>query len=99
MPHEQTRNRSALTRFAWLSIAAAALTISLKVGAYLLTGSVGLLSDAIESSINLVAASMALWMLTIAARPPDESHRYGHGKAEYFSSVLQRVMLMLLPRW
>jgi divalent metal cation (Fe/Co/Zn/Cd) transporter len=62
---------TSLTRFAWLSIAAAIATISLKVTAYVLTGSVGLLSDALESLVNLVAALMALAMLTLAARPPD----------------------------
>ncbi len=88
-------NRSSLTRYAWLSIAAAVTTIALKAGAYLLTGSVGLLSDAIESLINLVAAGMALGMLTIAARPPDESHLYGHGKAEYFSSIVEGVLILV----
>lgn len=87
--------RSSLTRYAWLSIAAAVTTIALKAGAYLLTGSVGLLSDAIESLINLVAAGMALGMLTIAARPPDESHLYGHGKAEYFSSIVEGVLILV----
>ena len=77
-----TTNRSSLTRFAWLSIAAAILTITLKTIAYLLTGSVGLLSDALESFVNLIGALMALAMLTIAARPADEDHAYGHSKAE-----------------
>lgn len=101
MPHKQAegtdiqKNRSALTRFAWLSIAAAITTIALKAGAYLLTGSVGLLSDAIEAIINLVAAVMALWMLTIAARPPDESHMFGHGKAEYFSSTVEGILILV----
>jgi divalent metal cation (Fe/Co/Zn/Cd) transporter len=85
-------NRSSLTRFAWLSIAAAILTIGLKAIAYLLTGSVGLLSDALEFFVNLVGAAMALAMLTIAARPADEEHVYGHGKAEYFSSVDRDVV-------
>ncbi len=88
-------NRGTLTRFAWLSIGAAVLTITLKTVAYLLTGSVGLLSDAMESLINLLAAGMALAMLTIAARPPDESHLYGHGKAEYFSSALEGVLILV----
>ena len=77
-------DRSFLTRFAWLSIGAAVFTIVLKGLAYWLTGSVGLLSDALESFVNLVGAIMALTMLTIAARPADEEHAYGHGKAEYF---------------
>ncbi len=88
-------NRPSLTRYAWLSIAAAVITISLKAGAYMLTGSVGLLSDAIESVVNLLAAIMALSMLIIAARPPDESHTYGHGKAEYFSSNAEGVLILV----
>mgnify|MGYP003504352233 FL=1 len=75
-----------LTRFAWLSIAAALATMALKAVAYWLTGSVGLLSDAMESLVNLAGAFMALAMLTVAARPPDEDHPHGHGKAEYFSA-------------
>jgi cation diffusion facilitator family transporter len=88
-------NRSSLTRFAWLSIAAAVLTIGLKTVAYLLTGSVGLLSDALESVVNLVGALMALAMLTIAARPADEDHAYGHSKAEYFSSGVEGTLILV----
>jgi cation diffusion facilitator family transporter len=88
-------DRSSLTRFAWLSIAAAILTIALKAIAYLLTGSVGLLSDALESFVNLVGALMALAMLTIAARPADEDHAYGHSKAEYFSSGVEGTLILL----
>jgi len=84
-----------LTRFAWLSIAAAVSTIALKAAAYLLTGSVGLLSDALESLVNLVGALMALAMLTIAARPADEEHAYGHGKAEYFSSGVEGTLILI----
>jgi cation diffusion facilitator family transporter len=84
-----------LRRFAWLSIAAAVTTITLKTGAYLLTGSVGLLSDAIESIVNLVGAVMALTMLTVAARPEDEDHAYGHSKAEYFSSGVEGTLILL----
>src|SRR4030095_2822297 len=84
-----------LTRFAWLSIGAAILTIALKTTAYWLTGSVGLLSDALESLVNLVAAIMALAMLTVAARPPDEMHAFGYGKAEYFSSGLEGPLILL----
>src|SRR5512135_3040180 len=90
-----TSNRSSLTRFAWLSISAAIFTIGLKAIAYLLTGSVGLLSDALESVVNLVGALMALAMLTIAARPADEDHAYGHGKAEYFSSGVEGTLILL----
>ena len=84
-----------LTRFAWLSVAAAVLTIVLKAGAYWVTGSVGLLSDALESVVNLAAALMALAMLTIAARPADESHAYGHFKAEYFASAAEGTLIVL----
>jgi cation diffusion facilitator family transporter len=84
-----------LTRYAWLSIAAAVVTIALKTGAYLLTGSVGLLSDAAESVVNLVAAVIALIALTVAARPADESHHYGHGKAEYFSAAIEGLMIFV----
>ena len=88
-------NRSSLTRFAWLSIGAAVLTIGLKTVAYFLTGSVGLLSDALESVVNLVGAMMALAMLTIAARPADEDHTYGHSKAEYFSSGVEGTLILI----
>jgi cation diffusion facilitator family transporter len=84
-----------LVRFAWLSIGGALLTIGLKALAYWLTGSIGLLSDALESLVNLVAASVALAMLTIAARPADENHPYGHEKAEYFSSGLEGGLIVL----
>src|SRR5215208_7679691 len=93
-PHDQMQSRASLTRFAWLSIAAAIATIALKTGAYLLTGSVGLLSDAIESLVNLAGAVIALIMLTIAARPADESHVYGHSKAEYFASVTEGLLIL-----
>ena len=88
-------NRSSLTRFAWLSIAAALVTIGLKTTAYFLTNSVGLLSDAVESLVNLVGGIMALAMLTIAARPADEDHAYGHSKAEYFSSGVEGGLILV----
>ena len=88
-------NRASLTRFAWLSIAAALVTLCLKTVAYLLTGSVGLLSDAVESVVNLVGGLMALAMLTVAARPADEDHAYGHGKAEYFSSGVEGSLILV----
>ncbi|HQV93763.1 MAG TPA: cation diffusion facilitator family transporter [Anaerolineales bacterium] len=100
MPHKKAehsdlmQNRASLTRFAWLSIGAALATIALKTGAYYLTGSVGLLSDAIESVVNLVGAGMALGMLIIAARPADESHVYGHSKAEYFASATEGLLIL-----
>ena len=88
-------DRKALTRFAWLSIAAALITMGLKGFAYHLTGSIGLLSDAMESLVNLAGALMALAMLTAAARPPDEDHAYGHSKAEYFSSVVEGTLIVI----
>ena len=84
-----------LKRFAWLSIAAAVVTIALKSGAYLLTGSVGLLSDAMESVVNLAGAIVALAMLTVAARPADDDHAFGHGKAEYFSSGVEGGLILI----
>ncbi|MBI1351460.1 MAG: cation diffusion facilitator family transporter [Actinomycetales bacterium] len=87
--------RGSLTKWAWLSIAAAVLTIGLKLAAYLLTGSVGLLSDALESVVNLVAAIIALVALRIASLPPDRSHPYGHGKVEYFSAGAEGVMILV----
>lgn len=87
--------RENLTRFAWLSIIAALLTIGLKTAAYLLTGSVGLLSDALESLINLVAAIIALLMLRAAAAPPDEEHAFGHDKAEYFASAIEGTLILI----
>lgn len=90
-----TPTNSSLARFAWLSISAALVTIVLKTAAYLLTGSVGLLSDAIESLVNLAGALMALAMLTVAARPADEDHQYGHSKAEYFSSGVEGALILI----
>lgn len=87
--------RENLTRFAWLSIAAAVVTIALKSAAYWFTGSVGLLSDALESLINLAAAIVALLTLRIAAQPADEEHAFGHDKAEYFSSGIEGTLIFL----
>jgi cation diffusion facilitator family transporter len=81
--------------YAWLSIGAAVAAIALKTGAYWLTDSVGLLSDALESLVNLVAAAVALVALTVAARPADEDHSFGHDKAEYFSSGLEGGLILL----
>lgn len=84
-----------LTRYAWLSIGTAVATIALKFVAYLITGSVGLLSDAAESVVNLVAAVVALIALIVAARPADAGHHYGHGKAEYFSAGAEGLMIFV----
>lgn len=91
----EKQNRAFLTKFAWLSVGAAIATIIIKTYAYLLTGSVGLLSDAVESLVNLFGAFMALGMLTIAARPADDDHTYGHGKAEYFSSGVEGMLILI----
>lgn len=86
---------SSLKKYVYLSIAAALVTISLKLAAYLLTNSVGLLSDALESCVNLVAAVVALFMINLAEKPPDELHGFGHNKAEYFSSATEGVLIVL----
>ncbi len=86
---------ASLKRYAWLSIAAALATILLKGWAWWLTGSVGLLSDAIESFVNLGAAMMALAMLSLAALPADDNHAHGHGKAEYFSSAFEGLLIFI----
>lgn len=89
------RPTPSLTRYAWLSIGAAILTIALKALAWRLTGSVGLLSDALESVVNLVAAVAALLALHVADQAPDEAHAYGHSKAEYFSSSLEGLLILV----
>jgi cation diffusion facilitator family transporter len=88
-------SRSGASKFAALSIAAALATISLKTLAWWLTDSVGLLSDAIEGTINLAGATVALAMISIAARPPDEEHAFGYSKAEYFSSGLEGTLILI----
>ena len=89
MPH------SGASKFAALSIAAALATIALKTLAWWLTDSVGLLSDAIEGTINLVGATVALAMISVAARPPDSDHAFGYTKAEYFASGLEGALILL----
>ena len=84
-----------LTRYAWLSIGASLGTLALKLAAWRLTGSVGVLSDALESLVNVGAAVMLLAMLRIAARPADVEHAYGHGKAEYFASGFEGVLVIV----
>lgn len=78
-----------------LSVAVALATIALKTGAWWLTDSVGLLSDALESLVNLAGAIFALMMVTVAAQPPDDDHPYGHHKAEYFSSGFEGVLILV----
>jgi cation diffusion facilitator family transporter len=81
--------------YAVLSIVVSLLNIALKFGAYLLTGSVGLLSDALESGVNLVAAIVAVWAITYAAKPADDTHTFGHSKAEYFSSGVEGALILV----
>lgn len=86
---------SRLSRYAWLSVAAALVTLAVKWSAWWVTGSVGLLSDALEGFVNLGAALLALWMLRLAASPPDAKHPYGLSKAEYFSAGAEGTMIVL----
>src|SRR5258705_12000820 len=81
--------------YAWLSVATSIVTITLKFGAYFLTGSVGLLSDAVEAVVNIVAALVALAVLTYAAAKPDREHNFGHEKAEYFSSGIEGALIFV----
>lgn len=87
--------RPSLVKFAWLSVITAVVTIILRLGAFWLTDSVGLLSDALEGGVNLVAALVALFSLRIAERPPDQSHEFGHDKVEYFSSGTEGTLILI----
>src|SRR5688500_8583882 len=78
-----------------LSIAAAVLTIGMKTAAYLLTGSAGLMSDALESGVNLLAAGTAYFSLWYAARPPDPNHTFGHEKIEFFASGFEGGLILV----
>ncbi|MFP4070743.1 MAG: cation diffusion facilitator family transporter [Desulfovibrionales bacterium] len=88
MPHK-------VTRYAWLSIGASLVTLALKFSAYSLTNSMGLLSDALETLVNLAAGLFALYILLIARKPADETHAYGHGKAEYFAGGAEGILILL----
>ncbi len=83
-----------LSRYAWLSIATGVVVFGLKLLAYFLTGSIGLLSDALESTVNIVAAFVALVALKAAAKPGDERHNFGLSKAEYFSALVEGLMIL-----
>lgn len=87
--------RPSARSYAALAIGAAITTIALKFGAYVFTGSVGLLSDAFESIVNLIAAIAAFIALSYAAKPPDTKHTFGHSKAEYFSSALEGILILV----
>jgi len=95
VPPETAVPAPPLTRYAWLSVLTALVTIALKTTSYFVTGSVALLSDAAESLVNLVAAGFALISLKVAARPADENHPFGHGKAEYFSSGFEGALILV----
>ncbi|MDO5083657.1 cation transporter [Arachnia propionica] len=84
-----------LSRYGWIAVGAALATITLKAGAWLVTGSVGLLADAAESIVNLVAAVVALIALKVAAKPADKNHHFGHTKAEYFSAGVEGLMIFI----
>jgi cation diffusion facilitator family transporter len=88
-------DRQPLTRFALLSLVAAIATISLKLAAWYLTGSVGMLSDALESIVNVVAAAATLSLLYLSARPPSERHAFGYSKAEYFASAFEGALILV----
>jgi cation diffusion facilitator family transporter len=88
-------NQARLFQLLWLSVAAAVATITLKTVAWLITGSVGLLSDAAESVVNLVAAVVAIVALRVAVKPADEEHAYGHAKAEYFSAGVEGALIVI----
>ncbi len=93
--HNVRMNTASLKPYAWLSIVAALTTIVLKTVAWWMTGSVGLLSDALESLVNLAGALMALAMISVAEQPADDDHAYGHGKAEYFSAGFEGLLILL----
>lgn len=93
--HQQAGSPPDLRKYAWLSIATALVTMLLKSGAWAITGSMGLLADAAESLVNLVAAVAALVAVTIAAMPADENHHFGHSKAEYFSAALEGILVVV----
>jgi cation diffusion facilitator family transporter len=95
MSAQESLGAAVPSRWAALSLAVAMATIVLKTAAWALTGSVGLLSDAAESLVNLAGAAMALWMLRVAVRPADEEHAYGHSKAEYFASAFEGALIVL----
>lgn len=87
--------RKSIASIMWISIVASVLTIGLKWFAFSITGSVGFMSDALESGINLLAAIVAFYSLTVAARPADIEHPFGHEKAEYFSSLAEGVLIII----
>lgn len=94
-PTEAPVSNRFLMKFMWLSLATALLTVGIKGAAAFITQSAGLLSDALESTVNLVAAIVALWALNVSAKPADAEHEFGHGKAEYFSSAVEGALIFV----
>jgi len=92
---DMSESKNPLTRYAWLSIAAALVTITMKTTAYVLTGSIGLLSDALESTVNLAAAIVALLALRMVVRPANDEYAFGYSKIEYFASGFEGGMILL----
>lgn len=92
---QETVSTRFLMKFIMLSILAAVLTVSIKGAAAWITGSVGFLSDALESIVNLVAALVALWGLAVSGKPADHNHDFGHGKAEYMSSLVEGALIFV----
>ncbi|HBX82702.1 MAG: cation diffusion facilitator family transporter [Propionibacteriaceae bacterium] len=92
---QQPADNKILERFMWLSIATAIATVVLKGVAAWITGSVGMFSDALESTVNLAAAIVALWAIRLAAKPADHNHDYGHGKAEYLSAAVEGMLIFV----
>ena len=84
-----------LRRYAWISLLVAFVVIFLKIAAYILTDSVSLLSDALESVVNILGASATMWALAVSEQPPDDEHAHGHDKAEYFSSGFEGALVLV----
>jgi len=96
MSSSQTNNSQInLAKFAWMSIIVSVVVFGMKMAAWWATGSVGLLSDALESTVNIVAAVVALFALRTAMKPADAMHHFGRGKAEYFSASIEGFMILL----
>jgi cation diffusion facilitator family transporter len=96
MSNSQTSNLQInLAKFAWMSIIVSVIVFGMKMAAWWATGSVGLLSDALESTVNIVAAVVALFALRTAMKPADAVHHFGRGKAEYFSASIEGFMILL----
>jgi len=93
-PIDPSANQRLLERFIWLSIATAIATVVIKGIAAYISNSVGLWSDAMESTVNLVAAMVALWALRLSAKPADHNHDFGHGKAEYMSAAVEVGLIL-----